>query len=143
MAGQEEFGSLSFFGFSKASSSNSKQPPARSLLTDVHEATKPAAAETAVAELVLEPVATVAAAVAAVVAAAAAAKVAAAVEPLAAATEPSSAPPAAEAAREAAASEAAVPAPRNSRRLPRGRVSEGVGAMNRLLEVRASLRSPP
>jgi hypothetical protein len=58
----------------------------------VHAATEPAAAETAVAEPVLEPVPTVAAAV----------------EPLAAATEPSSAPSVVEAAREADAREAAA-----------------------------------
>ena len=59
MAGEKEYGSLSSFGFSKASSLKTKQPPARSLLTDVHEAMEPAAAETAV----VEPVATSASAV--------------------------------------------------------------------------------
>ena len=87
MSGQKEYGSLSSFGFFKALSSSSKQPPGRSLLTDVNASTEPV-----VVEPVLEPVATAAAAV----------------EPLAAATEPSSVPPAAEAAREAAMREAAA-----------------------------------
>jgi hypothetical protein len=92
MSGQEEYGSLSSFGFFKASSSNSKQPSGRSLLTDVHASTEPVAAKTAVVERVLQPVATAAVAV----------------EPLAAATEPSSASPTAEAAREVAMREAAA-----------------------------------
>ena len=50
MVGEKEWGSFSSFGFSKASSPNSKQPPGRSLLEDVHAATEPAAAETAVVE---------------------------------------------------------------------------------------------
>jgi len=50
MAGEDEWGSSSSFGISKASSPNSKQPPGRSLLEDVHAATEPAEAETAVVE---------------------------------------------------------------------------------------------
>jgi hypothetical protein len=50
MAGEEEWGSFSSFGISKALSPNSKQPPGRSLLEDVHAATEPAEAETAVVE---------------------------------------------------------------------------------------------
>jgi hypothetical protein len=82
IVGEKEWGSFSSFGFSKASSPNSKQPQARSLITDVHAATELAEAETAVVESVATAVA--------------------AVEPAAAATEPSSASPAVEAAREAA-----------------------------------------
>jgi uncharacterized damage-inducible protein DinB len=131
MAGEKEWGSLSSFGFLKASSLKTKQPPARSLLTDVQEAMEPAAAETAV----VEPVTTAASAVEPVAVAAdppsglpavtairpplvlitaeeachASALVAAgpkAVEP--ATTEPPSASPAVKAAMEAAAREAAA-----------------------------------
>jgi broad specificity polyphosphatase/5'/3'-nucleotidase SurE len=83
MSGQAEYGSLSSFGFSAPSSPNSKQPPGRSLLADMHARIEPAA-ETAT----VEPVATAAAAV----------------EP----AVPSSASPAVEAAMEEAPREAAA-----------------------------------